>query len=115
MTEVYAATLAAKELPANNILRLDAQFLVELGIQLFNIIALVILLYLLLYKPMRRFMDTRDQRIQTRLENAAQEEARATQRSARTGCREPAPTPSWSVSTSPGSRCRRGAPAPAAA
>ena len=79
MTEVYAATLAAKELPANNILRLDAQFLVELGIQLFNIIALVILLYLLLYKPMRRFMDTRDQRIQTRLENAAQEEARATQ------------------------------------
>lgn len=71
--------LSAQELPQSSILRLDAQFLVELGIQTVNIIVLVAVLYLVLYKPMRRFMDARDQRIKTRIENAAQEEARATQ------------------------------------
>lgn len=79
MTGVYAASLSAGALPQESILRLDTQFLVELGVQLFNITALVLFLYLFLYKPMRRFMDARDQRIKTRLENAAQEGARAGQ------------------------------------
>jgi F-type H+-transporting ATPase subunit b len=79
MMGFYATALSAQELPPDNILRLDSQFLIELGIQLVNITVLVVVLYLVLYKPMRRFMDARDQRIKTRLENAAQEEGRATQ------------------------------------
>lgn len=75
---VYTTMLSAQELPQESILRLDSQFLIELGAQMINILVLVVVLYLALYKPMRRFMDARDQRIKTRLENAAQEEARAT-------------------------------------
>lgn len=77
MRGFYAVLLTAEGMPESSILRLDSQFLIELGIQLFNILLLVAVLYLALYKPMRRFLDGRDQQVQDRIDHAAQEEARA--------------------------------------
>lgn len=58
-------------LPESGILRLDGQFLVELLIQWFNILVLVIVLHRFLYKPVRGFMTARDSRIAADMDSAA--------------------------------------------
>ena len=70
-------TLLATAMPEGRILGLDAQTLAELAVQWVNIIILVVVLYRALYKPMRKFMDARNARIQGQLDHAAAEEAKA--------------------------------------
>lgn len=78
MVRLTTALLSTGQaLPEGSILRLDGQFIIELAIQWFNIMVLLLVLYRLLYKPVRKFMDDRDARIAADMESAvaAREEA----------------------------------------
>ena len=63
--------------PEGSIINLNTQLLVDLAIQWINIIVLVVVLYYMLYKPVKKFMTERAARIQGQLDHAAEEEQRA--------------------------------------
>ena len=69
----------ADELPPPTIFRLDAQTLVDVGVNFFNIAVLATVLGFLLYKPVRKALQKRTDRIQEELEHAAKEMADATE------------------------------------
>lgn len=72
-----AAESAAQEMPDGSILHLDGAMLVEMGVYAFNIILLVVAISLLLYKPVKRFMSARTERIRAKVEQAEREEEEA--------------------------------------
>jgi F-type H+-transporting ATPase subunit b len=51
------------EAASGSILHLDSALLIELGIQWFNTIVLTLILAKVLYKPVKKFMDSRSERI----------------------------------------------------
>ena len=69
----------ADELPPPAIFRLDAQTLIDIGVNFFNIAVLAALLGFILYKPIRKALQNRTDRIQGELEHAAKEMADATE------------------------------------
>ena len=58
-----AIILAAAELPEGTILNLDKTLLYNILIQLFNVIVLIAVLTKILYKPVRKYLTDRKQRI----------------------------------------------------
>ena len=65
----YKIAFAAAELPEGAILNLDKTLLYNILIQLFNVIVLIIALTAILYKPVRKFLADRKQRISDEAEN----------------------------------------------
>ena len=59
----YASAIAAAELPEGTILNLDKTLLYNILIQTFNVIVLIAVLTIILYKPVRKFLSDRRQRI----------------------------------------------------
>ena len=59
--------------PVWGIFRLDAQTLISIGINLVNIVILAFVLSKLLYNPVRKFMQSRTERIKGQLEHAEKE------------------------------------------
>lgn len=74
---LFAAAAAESEMPEAGILHLDKELLIEMAVQWVNIILLVVVLAFVLYKPVKKFMNARAERIKNHLDNAAQEENRA--------------------------------------
>jgi len=63
--------------PAGRILGFDAEFLMELGIQWLNTLILTLVLAYFLYKPVKKFMDSRAERIRMQIEDANGTEQKA--------------------------------------
>ncbi|MDR1559955.1 MAG: F0F1 ATP synthase subunit B [Clostridiales bacterium] len=63
--------------PEGRILGFDLEFLMELGIQWLNTLILTLFLAKFLYKPVKRFMDNRAERISTQLATAGDAERTA--------------------------------------
>lgn len=69
--------LSTQGLPEGRVFGLDAQTLVQIGLQLFNGIILAILLTYILYKPVKEFLQKRTERIQTSRDEAEKTMAKA--------------------------------------
>ena len=65
------------EVPAGRILGFDTEFLMELGVQWLNTLILTLLLAYFLYKPVKKFMDNRSERIRRQIEDAGGAERKA--------------------------------------
>ena len=65
-----APVVAAADLPAGTILNLDKTFLYNIAIQLFNVAVLIVALTFILYKPVKKYLTDRRQRISDELANA---------------------------------------------
>jgi len=72
-------TSVISAVPPARILGLDSRLLADAGLQLFNVAVLVVALRFLLYKPVKNFMDARVARIQSMIDNAADEERKSAQ------------------------------------
>lgn len=75
---VNALYTAASELPEETILRFDKNLLLEIVVSFVNIMVLVLVLAFVLYKPVKKFMQTRNDKIQTRIDTTAEELEKAT-------------------------------------
>ena len=64
------AFISMAAVPAGRILGFDTEFLIELGIQWLNTLILTVVLAKFLYKPVKKFMDNRSERIRRQLEDA---------------------------------------------
>ena len=64
-------------LPDGRIFGLDQQTLIQIGINLLNVSVLAALLSWLLYKPVRKFMAARTERIASQIEEAARQQKEA--------------------------------------
>lgn len=64
------AAQAMEELPAGTILSFDKDLLIKIGIQLFNVLILTAVLVFILYKPVKKFMAERTERIKKEIEAA---------------------------------------------
>lgn len=79
-TLFQGAALAAQvqeEVPAGAILSFDKNLLVSIGIQWFNILLLTAVLVFILYKPVKKFMAARTERIKNEIEAARGEREEA--------------------------------------
>lgn len=66
-----AQVLASSEsLPEGNILHLDSQLIVEIAAMAFSVLVLIIVFAWLAYKPVKKFMQGREQRVSGQLESA---------------------------------------------
>lgn len=65
--------LLAADLPSGSIVSFDKRLLLTLGIQLFNVVLLAFVLTFILYKPVRRFLRDRTERIQNEVVSAKTE------------------------------------------
>ena len=74
---VLLAAGVAEELPEGSILSFDKQLLINIGIQLFNVLLLTVLLIFVLYKPVKKFMAGRSERIHGEIEAARLEREKA--------------------------------------
>lgn len=80
VTNVSATLLSTAEaMPEGSILHFDKSFLIETGIYWVNIMLLIAVLAFLLYKPVKRFMQARTERIQKQLAQANDELEQAKQ------------------------------------
>lgn len=68
---------AAQDIPPGSILAFDAELLFGIGLHALNIIALVAVLAFLLYKPVKKFLSERTQRIEAQLAAAQQAQLQA--------------------------------------
>lgn len=57
-------------MPAGSILQFDKALLIKIGIQWFNIILLTVVLVLVLYKPVKKYMSDRAERIKSDIHSA---------------------------------------------
>lgn len=64
-------------MPESSILRFDENLLTEMGVQWLNIIILVVLLYFLLYKPVKKFLEARRQKLAAQHDDAHREAEKA--------------------------------------
>lgn len=62
--------LLAQALPEGRVFGLDMQTLISIGIQLLNGVILAVALFVILYKPVKEFMQKRTQRIQGNIDEA---------------------------------------------
>lgn len=76
-TALLVAQAGAEELPAGSILPLDQSLLVQIAIEAFNILILTVILVFILYKPVKKFMKNRSERIQNEIETARLEREEA--------------------------------------
>lgn len=58
------------EMPAGSILQFDKNMLINMGIQVVNIVILVVILAKFLYNPVRKFLDGRTERIKNEIDSA---------------------------------------------
>ena len=63
--------------PDGRVFGLDAQMLQSIGIQLFNATLLAVLLFIILYKPVRNFLQKRAEKIKEQMDQAALDMAAA--------------------------------------
>lgn len=68
---------AAGELPEGTILSFDKSLLVNIGIQWLNIILLTVVLVFILYKPVKKFLQGRTERIKAEIDAARKEREEA--------------------------------------
>jgi F-type H+-transporting ATPase subunit b len=61
------------DMPAGSVLSFDTDMLINLGIQWINVAVITVVIIVLLYKPVRRFMQNRQQRIQEQIHQAGQD------------------------------------------
>jgi len=73
----FLAANAAQEMPEGSILNFDKQLLVNIGIQWLNIIVLTVALAFLLYKPVKKFLADRTERIENEIKAAKGEHENA--------------------------------------
>ncbi|MGI6169080.1 MAG: hypothetical protein ACOYI4_05090 [Christensenellales bacterium] len=66
----FGIALLQGAVPEGRVFALDQQTLVSTGIQLLNVLALAIILGLILYKPVQKFMQNRTNRISGQLDDA---------------------------------------------
>ena len=69
--------LAAAAVPEGRVFGLDQQTLISIAIQLFNACVLAAALSFILYKPVRKFLNERAERINAQLQNAEERMANA--------------------------------------
>lgn len=74
---VTLAAQAQEEMPAGSILSFDDNLLVSLGIQWLNILLLTAILVFILYKPVKKFMSERTERVKNEIETARKEREEA--------------------------------------
>jgi len=70
-------TQTADSMPAGSLVQFDKAFLVRIGIQWFNIILLTAVLIFVLYKPVKKFMTNRIERIKNEIDSARQTNEKA--------------------------------------
>lgn len=67
---VRAVTQASSEMPEGSILHLDQQLLIEIAVTAVNLIVLVAVLAFVLYKPLKKFMAQRTEKVKERIEQS---------------------------------------------
>ena len=70
--QIGVAPLAAGAAPDSGILNLDKSLLVTMGIQILNVTLLTVILVYLLYKPVKKFLSDRSQRIKGEIDGAGE-------------------------------------------
>jgi F-type H+-transporting ATPase subunit b len=71
------AALLTTGVPEGSVLQLDTAFLIRIGIQWLNIAFLTFIMIYVLYKPVKKFMANRAERIQKEIDNAHQTNEKA--------------------------------------
>ena len=74
---IFKIALAQSTVPDGRLFALDQQMLISVGVQLLNFVVLAVILGWLLYKPVRKYLAARTQRISGQLEDAQQKMAGA--------------------------------------
>lgn len=67
---VRAVAQASSEMPEGSILHLDQQLLIEIAVTVVNLIVLVAVLAFVLYKPLKKFMAQRTEKVKERIEQS---------------------------------------------
>lgn len=67
---VRAVAQASSEMPEGSILHLDQQLLIEIAVTAVNLIVLVAVLAFVLYKPLKKFMAQRTEKVKERIEQS---------------------------------------------
>ena len=77
-TMLLSVAQTAAELPEGGILNLDKSLIITMIAQIINVALLTVILVFILYKPVKKFLNNRTQRIKQELDNAGalNEEAR---------------------------------------
>jgi len=77
MLNVVLAAAASSEMPEGSILQFDKTLIINTCIQIFNIVVLTVILVKFLYKPVKKFLATRSERIQNEIKAASEERQEA--------------------------------------
>ena len=74
---IMLAAQPSSELPEGGILQFDSAFLIHIGILLINVVILTAALIFILYKPVKKFLTARTDRIKNEFESARKEREEA--------------------------------------
>lgn len=74
---IFGFALLLEVAPEGRVFGLDQQTLVDIAIQLFNVLFLAAVLGFLLYKPVRKFLQERTERISSQLSDAEEKKLQA--------------------------------------